>query len=245
MILSGVAFASDPNTNLLGDKEIIVANVIRTPTVTANSDIIYSTASNDLRINGTGFMGVKFVDLYFKPNLYKEVGYEIVSPFPLVSDQVILRLRDGYSWREGGAGPLSVMGIDTGGGPVKVNGEEGIRVAVVQADLESTAKHDDPNLIITGAGFNVKGNSSSFSNGIMGKGVKYYPTELIILKYVQTVYDKSPKIRIKGSGFDADPQDILLTLYVTGQPPLKGGSKDFSITKDDDGIILRLTSGRR
>ena len=103
LILSGVAFASDPNTNLLGDKEIIVANVIHTPTVTANSDIIYSTASNDLRINGTGFMGVKFVDLYFKPNLYKEVGYEIVSPFPS------LEINSSYDYAMGTVGEREVQ----------------------------------------------------------------------------------------------------------------------------------------
>jgi hypothetical protein len=70
---------------------------------------------------------------------------------------IVLRLRHGYKWREE-PGPLSVIGVDTGGGPVKLNGDEGIRVTEVQADLdlhgitvESTNSqqflyHDDPNL---------------------------------------------------------------------------------------------------
>jgi hypothetical protein len=66
--------------------------------------------------------GVKKVDFYFSPPLFKEVGYEVVSAFPLAKDQVVLRLRHGYKWREE-PGPLSVIGIDTGGGPVKLNGE--------------------------------------------------------------------------------------------------------------------------
>ena len=134
LILSGVRFDSNPDQNLLAEP-VIVANVLATPSVNDNADIIYTTASNQLTINGTGFRGAKKVDLYFDPPLYKEIGYEIVSPFPLVRDQVVLRLRHGYSWRSE-PGPLSVVGIDTGGGPVKTNGQEGIRVAEVQADLD-------------------------------------------------------------------------------------------------------------
>ena len=68
--------------------------------------------------------------------------------------------------------------------------------------------------------------------------------EITILKTVQTIYDRSPKLRIKGSGFDAEERDILITLSSNGQPPLKLG-KDFMITKEDDGIILKLLSVRR
>jgi hypothetical protein len=134
LVLSGVRFESNPNTNLLPEP-VIIANVLATPTVKPNEDIIYTTATNELRINGTGFVGAKKVDLYFNPPIFKEVGYEMVSPFPLAKDQVVLRLRHGYKWREE-PGPLSVIGIDTGAGPVKVNGEEGFRVAEVQADLD-------------------------------------------------------------------------------------------------------------
>lgn len=68
--------------------------------------------------------------------------------------------------------------------------------------------------------------------------------EVTVLKVVQTIYDRSPKLRIKGTGFDADDHDITLDLSATGQESLKA-DKDFLITKDDDGIILKLLSARR
>ena len=74
--------------------------------------------------------------------------------------------------------------------------------------------------------------------------VKIALAEVTILKAVQTIYDRSPKLRIKGSGFDVDEHDILITLGSQNQPPLKLG-KDFTITKDDDGLILKLLSVRR
>ena len=189
LILSSVSFETNPTKNLLTES-IIVANVVATPTVNENHGILYSSASNELRINGTGFMGVKKVSLYFSPPLFAEVAYEMVSPFPLVKDQVVLRLRHGYKWREGenNVGPLSVVGIDTGGGPVKLNGEIGVVVAEVAADLEqhgvtveSTSKeqviyHDETSITISGSGFNRQGNLLRFTNGILGKGVNYTTT---------------------------------------------------------------------
>ena len=68
--------------------------------------------------------------------------------------------------------------------------------------------------------------------------------EVTVLKVVQTIYDRSPKLRIKGTGFDADDHDITLDISATGQDSLKA-DKDFLITKDDDGIILKLLSARR
>ena len=182
-MLNGVKFAANPTKNLLVEP-VIVANVLATPSVEENDDIIYTTASNELRINGTGFIGAKRVDLYFNPPIYKEVGYEVVSPVPLMKDQVVLRLRHGYKWRDE-PGPLAVVGVDTGGGPVKLNGEDGVRVAEVQADLdlhgvtvetsapEQLIYHDEANIIIAGTGFNTQGHTLRWANGILGKGVNY------------------------------------------------------------------------
>ena len=177
-------FASSPKVNVL-PQPVMVANVLKTPTIKEDSDnVIYQTASNELRINGTGFVGAKKVDLYFSPPLYKEIAYEVVSPFPLSKDVIVLRLRHGYEWRKE-PGPLAVIGVDTGGGPVKVNDAAGVVVAEVQADLdlhgvtvETTADtqrvyHDDPNLIISGSGFNPNGNVLRFTNGIVGKGINF------------------------------------------------------------------------
>jgi hypothetical protein len=183
LILNGVKFASAPDVNLLPEP-VILANVLPTPTVNENLDIIFSTATNELRINGTGFVGAKKVELFFNPPLFKSVGYEIVSTFPLVREQLVLRLRHEFKWRFE-PGPLYVVGVDTGGGAVKLNGEDGVRVAEVQADLdihgvtvESTATeqlvyNDDPKVYVKGTGFNEQGNTLRWANGILGKGVNY------------------------------------------------------------------------
>ena len=68
--------------------------------------------------------------------------------------------------------------------------------------------------------------------------------EVTILSKVQTIYNKSPKLRIKGSGFDVDEHSILLELSAQNQPTLKV-DKDYLISKDDDGIILKLLSNRK
>lgn len=63
---------------------------------------------------------------------------------------------------------------------------------------------------------------------------------------VQTLYDRSPKLRIKGTGFDADEDDIFLDISAVGEDTLKK-DKDYIIDKDDggDGIILKLLGKRR
>ncbi len=68
--------------------------------------------------------------------------------------------------------------------------------------------------------------------------------EVIVLKVVQTIYDRSPKLRIRGSGFDADEHSLILNLSALGRPSLQLG-RDYLVTKDDDGIILKLLSARR
>ena len=74
----------------------------------------------------------------------------------------------------------------------------------------------------------------------------YCAAEITILKSasVQIIYDRSPKLRIRGSGFDADERSIILNLSVNNQPSLKI-DKDFLITKDDEGLTLQLLSNRR
>ena len=70
-------------------------------------------------------------------------------------------------------------------------------------------------------------------------------SEITVLKIAQTIYDKSPKLRIRGTGFDAEDHDILLELGATDQP-LKV-DKDYLISKDGDGdgLILKLLGNRR
>ena len=40
--------------------------------------------------------------------------------------------------------------------------------------------------------------------------------EVTVLKWTQTVYDRSPKVYIRGSGFDA-PEDIVLDIGAAGE----------------------------
>lgn len=71
-------------------------------------------------------------------------------------------------------------------------------------------------------------------------------SEVTVLKAVQVIYDKSPKLRIRGTGFDADDHDIVLELGASGADPLKV-DKDYLISKDadGDGIILKLLGNRK
>lgn len=182
LILNSIRFKGS-NKNLLPDP-IIVAQVLNTPTVRESFETIYQTATNELRINGTGFIGSKAVNFYFQPPLVKEVAYEDVTPYPLQRDQIVLRLRHGYSWREE-PGQLSIIGVDTGGGPVKVRGDDGVVIGNVESNLElhsvtveATVNQqlvyaDEPNLMITGSGFNPVGNNLRFANGLLGNGVNF------------------------------------------------------------------------
>jgi len=70
--------------------------------------------------------------------------------------------------------------------------------------------------------------------------------EVTVLRTVQVIYDKSPKLRIRGTGFDVHDHDINLEISATGQPSLIA-DKDFMITKDSDGdgIILKLLGNRK
>jgi hypothetical protein len=134
LILSGIYFNQDPHVNMLR-QPTTVAQVIHTPSVQENKDIIYATMSDQLIIKGTGFVGAKHVKLDFNPPLHAGVTYEIVSPLPPNRDEIVLRLRFGSSWRAE-PGPLNLVTIDTGGGPVEFAGKDGIRVADVHADFD-------------------------------------------------------------------------------------------------------------
>jgi hypothetical protein len=210
---------SNSDKNLLPEP-VIVANVLITPGVIDSDDYLFMSDSNELRVNGTGFIGAKKVDLYFQPPLVKQVAYEDVSNYPLVKNEVILRLGYDYPWRKA-PGALYVIGVDTGGGPVKVGGDVGW--------------FPSP-LVLDGYGG---------ANGWMdlpGSGVHVAE----VLEDVQVIYDKSPKLRLKGSGFDANDHDIILELGAQNQPTLRV-DKDYLITKDadGDGLILKLLGNRK
>ncbi|CAM9618351.1 unnamed protein product, partial [Ectocarpus fasciculatus] len=188
LVLRSVKFVSSGETELL-PSPVVIANVIETPTVFPSDRKMFQTASNALYINGSGFVGAKFVDLYFNPPLMKSVAYEIVTKFPLAKSELQLRLRAGFKWSDA-PGPLRVMGIDTGGGPVKCNDDAGVVVAVISEDLEAHSVtvedmyteqriyHDQPSIIVKGTGFNPDNTNLKFSNGLVGDGVNYTTSQL-------------------------------------------------------------------
>jgi hypothetical protein len=69
--------------------------------------------------------------------------------------------------------------------------------------------------------------------------------DVVVMTSNQIIYDKSPKLRIRGSNFNADDHNIILELGVSGET-LKA-DMDYLITKDsdDDGLILRLLGNKK
>lgn len=139
LVVSSVNMMESPHYNLLAEPAI-VGRIMPAPTVYRNLQTIFSSSTNELRITGGGLKGAESVDFVFSPCL--DFSYDIVSSLPLVSDEAILRLRDGFKWRNDidGMGPLSVMSIDTGGGHRPVNGRSGVVVANIVADLDLPGK---------------------------------------------------------------------------------------------------------
>jgi hypothetical protein len=72
LILSGVRFTSNLDKNLLSEA-IIIAQVISTPTIINSNNVIYTSATNELRINGTGFIGTKKIIYIFLHHYIKKL----------------------------------------------------------------------------------------------------------------------------------------------------------------------------
>lgn len=172
------------NSNLPNSGAKVIARVIRTPQVVAQTPpkIIYRGSTPSIVINGTGLMGAPSVNLYFDPPLFVQMSFDIVSPLPLPRERIIIKLRPDSTWRKE-PGILYLKGIDTGGGPLRLGeSADGIPLVNVQnegdfgmtrAKVDDTADkqkiyHDDPSLNIFGSGFNTDGVMLKWSNGIKG-----------------------------------------------------------------------------
>lgn len=68
--------------------------------------------------------------------------------------------------------------------------------------------------------------------------------EVTVMTATQYIYEISPKLRIRGSGFDAPNHEIILDIGSPGQPYLSV-DKDFLISKDSDDLVLKLLGNRR
>ena len=184
--LHAVPGADENHTISILRESVVVAYIISMPKVETAAKTIYMTATPELRINGTGLIGARSLALDFSPPLKAGEDYEFTSKFPLVEDTFSLRLIKGKHWRPM-PGDLLLTQIDTGAGPVLVNGSginSGVLVAVVKTDaserwgqhpvwVENTAAkqlvyHDESSVIISGDGFNPHspGTAVKFSNGL-------------------------------------------------------------------------------
>jgi len=161
-----------------------VAKVVPTPSVLESSQIIYMKASRQFIINGTNF-NPKRTDLIFEPPLIRNQDYllNVASKNTLV----LTRTTD-HMWRQD-PGPLKLRRIDTGGGQLRVNPDNGgMLVAEVQADLDvhGVTVETTPNersyqstgrISVIGTGFNAEDNHMRFANGLRGHGVNYTTVE--------------------------------------------------------------------
>jgi hypothetical protein len=71
--------------------------------------------------------------------------------------------------------------------------------------------------------------------------------DVTVLKYVTVLYDRSPKLRIRGSGFTASSNDTRVTIGTSGGASLVL-NEDITILKDEgitDGIVLKLMNNKR
>eukprot|EP01040_Poterioochromonas_malhamensis_P013635 gene13635-15022_t len=173
LILYSVKFGSAQSTNLL-ETPVPIALITASPTVNANLTHIYQNQTAFLSISGTGWLGASKVMVRFNPRLMKNFEYEDISTYPLQGNQVTLRLRPNHFWRED-PGPLIVTTVDTGGGPVQVNGTEGVIVAYVDRNpgaesevfvLDTSGSqviyNEEEFVIISGGGFNPEGTEIEF-----------------------------------------------------------------------------------
>lgn len=227
LVLNAVIFGAHPHRNVL-EKPVVVARVLSEPSVGENKDLtVRQSADSFLVINGAGLVGAEQVALFFSTTEVN-YAYEDVTNYPLRSNQIILRLRSGQQWL-GAPGPLMLRGIDTGGGPVYFGGEEGIQIAHVVAD--DTLQVREPLL--------------------WPQPDPAPPSSTVtVLPVNQFVYEKTPTLRIRGSGFALVKAElILLNISAVGQPSRVSG-RDFVLehVSDEngveDGIILKLMTGR-
>lgn len=160
-----------------------MAFVIETPSVMQGGDtLLYMNETKNLIINGTGFRP-DATRLGFDPSLKQGVDYRL-----LVKSATCLQLslRMGKQWRSE-PGPLKLKFIDTGGGWLRIDAQEGgALVAEVQANLggahgvtiDTTVLpiyQSQQYLTLSGSGFseNMWKNSIRWANGLRGKSINY------------------------------------------------------------------------
>lgn len=213
---------SDPK-NLLAEP-VIVATVIPLPDITFSDAYLQQTASLELRINGTKLIGAKITELLFIPMFTKGVQYDDVTPYPLQTNQIILRLRPGQQWRET-PGPLYVTSIDTGVGRVELSRFYGLGLQVAEV-IANTSPVPEP--------LPMPAEDPAFPS-----------TPIVVIRQNKLIYNHAPLLRIIGTDFDSvDDELILLNISAAGRSSLVSG-RDFFVDREyGDGVVVTLVPGK-
>jgi len=157
LILKGALFdATDEEPKSTKEYNIRVATIIPAPTAKPNSSLkIMRTQTVRLPINGSGFDSKAKISVFFEPHI-EEDKLEVVAH---KKSLLLVRLLAGGAWRAD-EGPLHLKSINTGGGPWKINGDDGIQVATViknhggkVLDSEARLYQSTPKLSIWGEDF--------------------------------------------------------------------------------------------
>ncbi|CAN0006055.1 unnamed protein product, partial [Laminaria digitata] len=153
-----------------------VATLLPTPTVYPSTNIVYLTTSPHLKINGTNF-NEKSTALYFSPPLRDGTDVTIFVKSPTTIWVTLVQKTEGKRWAEE-PGPLKLLSVDTGGGPMMLRTDlGGVTIAEMQADMKghgiSVETHEEINLYqstqslaIAGKGFNPAGTKFRFGNAL-------------------------------------------------------------------------------
>jgi len=59
------------------DADVVVARVLRTPSINAKTDLVYETGTKTIVLTGTGLKGAKSVKLFFDPPFFVDFDYDI------------------------------------------------------------------------------------------------------------------------------------------------------------------------
>ncbi|CBN78994.1 peptidase S1 and S6, chymotrypsin/Hap [Ectocarpus siliculosus] len=169
------------------EDSVQIATIVPSPTVEASSKPIYMQTTPKLIVNGTNF-NTKITELYFDPPLQEGVVIQkkVLSPTQ-ISITKNFKYDNPYVWADE-PGPLKIVAINTGGGRLSLNSDDGgIVIAEVQADLDhhgvTVQGHESLDLYqssksfqISGSGF-VDGTKVRFANALRGGGTNFTITD--------------------------------------------------------------------
>jgi hypothetical protein len=146
-----------------------------------------------------------------------------------VTDEVVLQLRLGYKWREV-IGPLKLIGINTGGGLIKINGDDGVVVADIQTTLTQS---ENPVLKVSETGSSQLLHPDSTTMTVTGTGFNPHTTILQFVKggfkyAISSITETSITIKLTPDQYGSPlrtPNIILLSVDIGAGPVVLNASQ--------------------